>query len=283
MSTDSRLASWREWQESQALSDRTITERAVVIRHLLTYTGAGPLTVSPTDIIRYVGRLGLSAASRGTYHASIRAYCVWLVRTDQRADDPSLKTPRPKRPKGIPRPVPDSSLAALLGQVNRRRTRMMILLAALAGLRVHEIAKLRGEDVDLINGLLTVVGKGNKTAVLPLHDAILEEASTFPRKGFWFPSYEAQHSGIPHILASAVSKAIMDTMQRAGVPGQAHQLRHWYATSLLSSGVDLRIVQELMRHESPATTAIYTRVDISQRMAGIARLHLPAQDMKVAA
>jgi len=275
MQLETVLSSWRLWQESQALSERTITERAGVITHLLTYTDAQALTVTPENIIRYMARPGLSAASRGTYHASVRAYCAWLVRTGQREDDPSMKTPRPKRPKGTPRPVADSSLAVLLGQVNRRRTRMMILLAALAGLRVHEIAKLRGDDVDMRNGLLMVTGKGNKTATLPLHPDILAEAVTFPQHGYWFPSYAKQHSGLPHIRASGVSKAIMETMRRAGVPGQAHQLRHWYATTLLGSGVDLRIVQELMRHESPATTAIYTKVDLSQQIAGIARLSLP--------
>jgi len=152
---------------------------------------------------------------------------------------------------------------------------MMILLAALAGLRVHEIAKLHGRDIDLTNRILTVTGKGNKTATLPLHPAIVAYAHTFPRDRFWFPSYTNQSTGLPHVKASAVSAAIMHTMRRAGVPGQAHQLRHWYATTLLGSGVDLRIVQELMRHESPATTAIYTQVDFRQQRAGMDLLELP--------
>lgn len=282
MKLETVLVSWRLWQESQTLSERTITERAGVITHLLAYTGADPLTITPDNIIRFGARPGLSATTRGTYHASIRAYCTWLIRTDQRDDDPSMKTPRPRRPKGLPRPVPDSSLSALLDKVSRRRTRMMILLAALAGLRVHEIAKIRGEDVDIFNGLLHVTGKGNKTATIPLHPSIAEEAATFPAVGFWFPSYSKQPGLSPHIRPPAVSSAIMSTMKRAGVPGQAHQLRHWYATSLLKAGVDLRIVQELMRHASPATTAIYTRVDISQQVAGLARLHLPVREMRKA-
>lgn len=269
------LARWREWQESQGLAERTIRERAVVIRHLLAHTGAGPLTLTPEHIIAYTARPGISATSKGTYHATIRAYCAWLVRTGQRTDDPSARTPRPKRPKGRPRPIPDNQLSALLTRVNRRRTRMMILLAALAGLRVHEIAKIHGRDVDLTNGVLTVTGKGGKTAMIPLHDQIIREAATFPSDGYWFPSYPAQHPHLPHLTPSAVGAAIAKTMRRAGIPGKAHQLRHWYATTLLGNGVDLRIVQELMRHESPATTAIYTQVHFTQQREGIARLHLP--------
>lgn len=272
---DKTLAAWRLWQESQGLSQRTITERAAVIRHLLEYSGADPLTLTPDHIVAYTARPELSPASKGTYHASIRAFCRWLVQTERRADDPSSRTPRPKRPKGRPRPVHDNQLEALLAQVNRRRTRLMILLAALAGLRVHEIAKVRGEDFDLANDVLTVVGKGGKLALLPLHERIASEVSTFPRHGWLFPAYGDNRTAAGHIEPQSVSLSIMRTMRRAGVDGKAHQLRHWYATSLLAAGADLRIVQELMRHESPATTAIYTKVDMTQQMAALTRLRLP--------
>jgi integrase/recombinase XerD len=167
----------------------------------------------------------------------------------------------------------DEQLAELLRVVNRRRTRMMILLAALAGLRVHEIAKMHGGDLDRISGVLTVTGKGGKTAMIPLHEDLLAEAESWPRADWWFPSYGA--AKLPHVTPSAVSQAIKDTMVRAGIDGTPHQLRHWYGTSLLKRGADLRLVQSLMRHESPATTAIYTKVDIDQLRGGIARLSLP--------
>lgn len=274
MGLDEILATWRLWQESESLSERTISERAVVIRHMIRYTGADPLHFTPTDIIKYTARQDISAASRGTYHASVRAYCAWLVRAELRDDDPSLKTRRPKRPKGQPRPIQDAQLGDLLARVNRHRTRMYVLLATLAGLRVHEIAKFKGEDIDRINGIITVTGKGGKTAMIPAHQLIVDEAATFPSEGLWFPAY-AKESDRDSVRPSAVSYAIMRTMRRAGIRGKAHQLRHWYATTLLHEGVDLRIVQTLMRHESPATTAIYTLIDIDQQRAGIDRLALP--------
>lgn len=272
--TESILRHWRIWQESQGLSSRTITERATVVRNLLEYTGEPPLGLTPLGIMSYTGRVELSAASKGTYHASIRAYCLWLMRTDQRTDDPTLKTPTPKRPKGRPRPVFDNQLGAMLAAVNRRRTRMMILLAAMAGLRVHEVAKVHGGDVDLVNGVLLVTGKGGKTAMIPLHDAILAEAHEYPPDGHWFPAYAAQTTA-QHITPGAVSAAIKGTMERAGIVGKPHQLRHWYGTTLLAEGVDVRIVKELMRHESLDTTAIYTLVHLDQQRAGIRRLRLP--------
>lgn len=212
-------------------------------------------------------------SSRATYHAAIRAYHRWLIRTGRRLDDPTLATPVPKRAKGTPHPVQDAALANMLGAATRRRTRAMIILAAFAGLRVHEIAKVRGEDFDFDGGALYVVGKGGKTAVLPVHEAVAEVAGSFPAEGLWFPSYE--HPGEP-ITPRAVSKAIKGVMVRAGIKGKPHHLRHWFGTTLVRNGVDLRTVQELMRHESLATTQIYVEVSDQQRRRGIDTLSLIA-------
>ena len=59
---------------------------------------------------------------------------------------------------------------------------------------------------------------------------------------------------------------------RAGVDGTAHQLRHWYGTSLVRSGTDIRVAQTLMRHASLATTALYVAIDDGQQRDAIARL-----------
>ncbi|TIH33666.1 tyrosine-type recombinase/integrase [Subtercola vilae] len=273
MSTEQILAMWRMWQEAQGLSDRTIHERASTVGRLLAFSGVEALGLMPMHILAYCARPGLSGASRATYHESIRAYCAWLVKAELRTDNPALKTPSPKRVKSQPRPVQDAHVSDLVARANRARTQTYILFAALAGLRVHEIAKLHGRDFQ--GDILTVTGKGGKTAQMPLHPILVEEAFHYPSNEYWFHSYTGEAE---HVSAHAVSKAIRDTMRRAGFVGKPHQLRHWYGTTLLAEGADLRIVQTLMRHESPATTAIYTRVDVSQQRSAMARLCLPGSD-----
>lgn len=265
------LGTWRRWQEAQGLSERTISERHHVIRRLLEHAEAGPLELTPAHIIDFVAGVR-AGSSKATYHATIRAYCQWLVRVGMRTDDPTLMTPTPKRTRGRPRALPRGNFELLVGMARRRRTLAMILLAALAGLRVHEIAKFHGEDIDLTNGIITVTGKGGLTAMIPAHDRILEIAREFPRDDYWFTSYAAQGSTRPHVSRAAVYQAIADTMRRAGVDGTPHQLRHWYATSLLEAGVHMRVVQELMRHRTIATTEIYTQVDWRLLRAGIDQL-----------
>lgn len=238
----------------------------MVISHLLHTAQCGPTEITAEHITQYLTREGIGRSSRATYHATIRAYHAWLVRTGRRVDDPTLMTPKPKRPKGVPRPLADAKLAAVMAHVNRRRTRMMIMLAAYCGLRVHEIAKLHGADVDLDEGVLFVNGKGDKTAAIPLHESVIALALDFPADDWWFPSYRLKDRPI---TPSAVSLAIHRVMLRAGVKGSPHQLRHWYGTSLVRNGVDLRTVQELMRHESLATTQIYTMVSDTARRDAI--------------
>ena len=266
------LENWRSWQEAQGLSDRTITERAATMRHLAHRAGVGLLEIEPEHIIDYCSRPRLAAASRASYHASIRAFFAWATRTGRLATDPSHETPRPKRPRTQPRPVQTEHISALLRTVNRRRTRMMILLATYAGLRVHEIAKFHGEDLDRVGRVITVTGKGGKTALIPAHDVIVNAAVDFPLWEHWFPAY----NGAEHIGAHAVSDAIRRAMRRAGFSGKPHQLRHYYATELLDQGVDVRVVRDLLRHESIATTESYTRVSLKQMIAGIEALPLAA-------
>lgn len=142
----------------------------------------------------------------------------------------------------------------------------MILLAAFAGLRVHEIAKLKGEHLDLVDRRITIHGKGGVTATLPLHHRIVEHAysAQMPRTGFWFPGNDRGHQ-----RRESVGQTIKDVMVRAGVLGSAHWIRHWFGSELLANGADLRVVQELMRHASVASTQIYTSVTDQRRAAGI--------------
>lgn len=136
---------------------------------------------------------------------------------------------------------------------------------------MHEIAKVRAEDIDPYTHVLTIVGKGGKVAQVPLHDDLIDLARTMPSTGYWFPTYDDERVE-GHVSAHAVSGAISGAMRRAGLSGTPHQLRHYYGTQLVRAGVHLRVVQELMRHSTAASTAIYTEVDSVQLYAGVRAL-----------
>lgn len=266
------LQEWQLWQHAARKSERTIVERLRVIAMFAEETGCEPARAQAPDIIRWLGRhTDWSQATAATYHSYLRAWFSWLTIMDHRPDNPMVKIGSPRYPDRVPRPVSDDGLVRLLVTPMHHRTRVMILLAALAGLRVHEIAKVRGEDVDVCRPALHVEGKGNRHAWLPMHTLLVDAAVTMPAKGWWFPA-NRRRLGHP-VHAKSVSDIIGNAMRRAGVRGTPHSLRHWYGTTLLHDGADLRTVQELLRHRSLATTQIYTKVSDERRAAAVGRLN----------
>lgn len=227
-----------------------------------------PLELTVTDLLTELGRDDLSNSSKLTYLNHLRAFWAWAIKMEYTDKNLTDKLPSPKVPRGLPRPVTPDELDAILNLPLRRRTRGMILLCSYQGLRVHEVAKFRTDDIDFAARTVAVVGKGGTRAELPLSDAVKEFARIMPDNGYWFPADNAAG----HMKANSVSDTVGKTMRRAGVSGGAHRLRHWFGTTLLDRGVDVRVVQELMRHSNLATTAIYTKVSDEKRAAAIALL-----------
>lgn len=266
--TDELVNRWRTWQYAQSLSVRTVTERTACVGRMSSACKVPAAAAGVEHIAAWLANPNWTSSSRWTYHQCLSAWFLWLQKQGIRVDNPMVLVGKPRRTRGEPHPVSDREMAALLRQTMRRRTKAMVLLASLAGLRVHEIAKLQAEDVDLIERTLRVTGKGNVTKTLPLHHLIVEHAYQMPRKGFWFPGYDNGHQ-----RRESISGTIKDVMVRAGVKGSAHSLRHWFGTTLVDEGVDLRTAQELLRHQSLATTQIYTLVSDEKRLDGIDRLN----------
>ncbi len=262
------ISDWKTWQYAKSLSARTVAERSGVVARMAEWVGKAPQSVTATDIVTWLAEGGeWCANTRWTYHTSLSAWFLWLQKLGHRADNPMVNIDSPRRTKGSPHPVSNRDMMRLLAVRAHKRTKAMILLAAFQGLRVHEIAKIKGEHFDLVERTLTVVGKGGLKAVMPLHYRVLALAADMPRRGWWFPGTDHGHQ-----RRESVGTTIKEAMMRAGVPGSAHALRHWFGTALTEAGVDLRIVQTLMRHQSLATTQIYTAVSERRRAAAIDRI-----------
>ena len=265
------VEAWEASMQVQGLSARTITERIRVITQIATTTGTDPAALTPQTISTWLATLP-TAATKNAYFTVLRAWSKWLVQSDHRVDDPTTRVPKPRTPAGHPRPVTDTQLDAVLALPLRQDTRTKIILAAYAGMRVHEIAKIRGEDISPVAETITITGKGGRTDTLPAHQLILQQANLYPRRGLWFPS--PKDPAVP-VRAKTVSRVISDAFDRADAPATAHQLRHYFATSLLRAGTDSRVVQSLMRHESLATTGRYLAVDVEQQRNALSGL-IPA-------
>ena len=268
---DTLIDAWTLTMQAQGLSHATITERTRLIRQLARTTGTDPAALTPHTLTTFLAAID-SPVTADAYYSIARAWCTWLVRAGHRDDDPTMRVPRPRVPPARPRPITRPQLDAVLALPLRPATRTKILLAAYAGLRIHEIAKLKGQDIDTAGGTLTVTGKGGRTDLLPAHPVILDQATNYPR-GHWFPSPTRPGQ---HVTAQTVGTVIARALHRAGIDATAHQLRHYFATSLLEAGVDSRIVQTLMRHASLATTGRYLGVTLAQQRQALTGLRIVA-------
>ena len=269
--TGQLLDTWETWQRSQGLRPRTIDERRITMGHFFRHVGQTPRSMSAFDVIVYCGRPELSTASRASYHATIRAFCKWMVKAHVRTDDPTEETPRPKRARTRPRPLSLEAIRAIYAAANRERTRAYIKLAVLQGMRIHEIAKIRAEDIDHDREALHIDGKGGVIELVPLHPEVSELAAQMHEVGHWFPAYTVPG----HIDRRAVYAGIKGAMKRAGYPdAKPHMLRHSYGTELLAAGANLRIVQDLMRHADVSTTQIYTDTEWAAKVEALQTLRI---------
>lgn len=267
------LTEWELWQTARRLSAVTISERIRVIALFALEAACNPAAAQPIEVMRWLASHAAdwSESTAATYHSYLRAWFKWLVLMDYRLDNPMAKLGSPRYPDRIPRPTPDDGLLRLLTSRMHHRTRVMILVAALEGLRVHEVAKVDGgRDIDRYRREFYVAGKGGSREALPLHPLVAEAALTMPERGWWFPSNSTRPG--QHVHAKGVSDIIGQAMRRAGTPGTPHSLRHWFGTTLLDDGEDVRVVQTLLRHKQLSTTAIYTKIPDARRHAAITRL-----------
>lgn len=253
---DIELHAYENWLRAQGARPNTIKGRVSVITSGLRAWSAHPDT---EELTMWLGRPGLAAWSRVTYYSHIRSYFRWLHETGRREDNPTASMPSPKTPRHTPRPMTDSECAqAMLAAPHRLRLWMTLTL--LAGLRAHEVAKLRREDVT--EATIFVCGKGGREDVLPTHPDLWAMIRLMP-PGYLFPSRGG------HISAHAVTVAVSGHFRDLGIDGGLHRLRHTFATRLLRSGVNIRVVQRLMRHSSLEVTARYLAIDDDEASAAI--------------
>lgn len=270
------LDAWRLAMLAEGLSPTSAKMRAGVVARAAA-AGGVPVHELTTDGLRHFLARYRNGHTLSTYHRSVAAFTGFLVTEGHTDQDPMARIRPPRRPKGLPRPCPLLGLHRLLALDLTPQTRAAVTLAAFAGLRVAEIAPVRGEDVDLEAGTLRVLGKGDKTAVLPIHPEVAALASRMPATGLWFPSPVLP--GQP-VAANTISIRVSKAMRAAGIrEGGAHRLRHLFATLLLDGGASARETQELLRHADLASTQVYTLVTAVGLRAAVLRLPgLPGPD-----
>lgn len=248
----------------------TVANRGKILRRADAELAFGLERADTEELTDWLARPGWASQTRASYRDHIRGFFAWACDPrDPILDwDPSAGLARPRLPRTAPRPVTTAELAFALEHA-AEPWRTYVLLAAYAGLRACEIATIRREDIT--EDTITVRGKGGVVACVPTHPAIWRAVQASPRG----PIARKLTGGQPD--ADYVSVLTARYLRQIGLPGVSlHRFRHWLGTHSLRSGGNLRVTQELLRHSSPATTAIYTQITDEERRAVIHALPTPA-------
>jgi integrase/recombinase XerD len=230
---------------------------------------------------------GLSPRSQARGLAAIRGFCRWLVGEGRLAEDPARRLVIRRPPPRLPRALGTAEVTALLADPAEARPRglrdrALLELLYACGLRVSEATALRGAQVNLEAGFVSVAGKGGKERVVPLGrparhalEAYLRHERPALLRGRASPYVFLGPTGRP-LTRQGVWKLVRKRALAAGLGRRVspHTLRHTFATHLLGGGADLRIVQTLLGHADIGTTQVYTHV-APQRLRAVHRRHHP--------
>lgn len=251
---------------AQAAAGRPATTLSTRRSHLSRMARAlhcQPECVTVDQLVRWFGEQAQwKPETRRGYRNTLRSFYLWAYHTERLPHDLSGALPKVKATKPTPRPAPDLVWHTALVAADAR-VRLMLQLAAEAGLRRAEVAQVRTDDLTegLGGPLLLVRGKGNKKRIIPITDELAAEITKGPRghtpaspaHGWLFPGDEDGHLS-PRWVGKLCSSAL---------PGvwTMHTLRHRFSAKVYRGSRNLRALQTLLGHESVATTEIYTPVD----------------------
>lgn len=248
------------------------------------------IEVSSEQIRQFIAqayRQGLSGRSIQRILSSISSFYNYLIKEQHITLNPATGIRAPKAAKKLPNSLNVDQMSQLLAiEVNdilSARDAAMLELIYSSGLRVSELTGLNIDSIDLNDQSLRVIGKGNKTRVVPIgrkaKEALqcwLEYRQEFANIGenALFLSKQRQR-----ISVRAVQQRMDSWGKQQGVQGKVHphRLRHSFASHLLESSGDLRAVQELLGHEDISTTQIYTHLDFQHLMQVYEAAHPRAQ------
>lgn len=239
-----------------------------------------PLGPTHRELRGYLGELDAARYARSTIArkmACLRSFFGYLVEQGDIEVDPTVMLSNPKQGRRLPRVVSTADVERLIDTpditdpVGLRDSTLLELLYA-SGMRVSELCSLTASNVNLRAHFATVLGKGSKERIVPLHPLACSKLTTWLRDGrpTMDPKPEVHTLFVStrgnRLSEDAVRRIVRHYAKVAGIEGDLspHGLRHTFATDLLNEGADLRTVQELLGHANLSTTQIYTHVSAAR-------------------
>ena len=225
--------------------------------------------------------------SIGRKLAALKKFFRYLVATQKIDKDPLLMIHSPKQEKPLPAFLSVDDAFQLLGAIEIKsgldvRDRAVLEVFYSTGIRVSELVGLNWADVDFQLGIVRVVGKGSKERIVPIGEIALQALRAYAQeqRERWQLTCKGEtpvflNNRAARITTRSTARIVEKHLKRAGIPVKMgpHGLRHSFATHMLNSGADLRVIQELLGHASLSTTQKYTHLNLDALTAVYDKAH----------
>ena len=275
------------------LSENTLRAYRIDLTAFLDWSrreGVSPLELTHRDVRSYLlelTRAGYTTRTIGRRLSALRGLYRWMQREGRCSSGVVTALSSPKLARSLPRTMTDDDARALLETCSgddpvSLRDRAFLELLYATGARISEAAGLSVDDLDLTSAQARLFGKGSKERIVPLYREATDHLVAYLewgrpellRPGRACRALFVSTRGNP-MSADALRTVFERRVAQAGLDPSLtpHAMRHTFATELLGGGADLRSVQELLGHESLATTQIYTHLSVDRLKEAAQRAH----------
>ena len=260
----------------RAMSPNTVASYCSDVDKFLKWIAFPLKELSSDDVAGYLSGLGqISKRSQARILSSLKSFCAWLVMEGVLNDNPCDKVDGPKLGRYIPDVLSVDEVVLIMEAVDLSswtglRDRALLEVLYGCGIRVSEAVGLKVSCLYFDEGFVRVIGKGDKERLVPMGEMAAESLKAYlkarPSAGELSDGdlvfVNRYGGGLSRVSAF---KTVKKMARLAGIRREIspHTFRHSFATHLIENGADLRLVQEMLGHESVATTEIYTHVDSS--------------------
>ena len=270
----------------RGLSPNTVAGYHSDIALFFEQSGLEASAVQAADIIDYLSARSdtLSKRSQARLLSAFRSFFDWMILEGEIKENPCDGVDAPKIGRYLPEVLSVEEVDAIISSVDEStpmglRDRAMLEVLYGCGLRVSEAVNLRISNVYFNEGFLRIVGKGDKERLVPLGEMAAAALRAWygarpePAKGcedFVFLNLRGGQLSRVSMFNTVKKQAMLAGVRKEISP---HTFRHSFATHLVENGADLRVVQEMLGHESILTTEIYTHIDSSSWQGSILAHH----------
>lgn len=239
--------------------------------------------VSPTalvmtdllDFVEYIHELGMSAYSQARILSGIKRFCKYMEFEDLIDTDPAARIEGPKLGRKLPDTLSLVEINEMMETIDMskpegQRNRAMLEVLYSSGLRVSELVNLTLNNLHFDIGFIRVIGKGDKERLVPIHQEAMKHTRIYIEEVRCHLDIKPGHEHVvflnrrgaqlTRVMIFTIIKRLAAEMGLKKKVGP-HTFRHSFATHMVEGGADLRVVQEMLGHESITTTEIYTHLD----------------------